>query len=182
MLPTVEFCGLQVTRLIIGANPFGGYSHQNPERDREMVAYYTPERIAEIKRHDLRVNFSQGLNIRNITEDQAKALSGVRFRNPTGKTKQVMFAWDDPRHEKLIHKGIDRCVNAGIPAWAMGFYVLIGYHSTPEQDLHRVNVLKDYGCDPYAMPYNKDDPYQRRFTRWVNHRAIFNSVPWAEYQ
>ncbi len=47
MLPTVDFCGLQVTRLIIGANPFGGFSHQNAERDAEMVAYHTPERIRE---------------------------------------------------------------------------------------------------------------------------------------
>ncbi len=47
MLPTVNFCGLNVTRLIIGANPFGGYSHQNPARDQEMRAYYTPERIME---------------------------------------------------------------------------------------------------------------------------------------
>ncbi|MEW6354822.1 MAG: hypothetical protein AB1696_00735 [Planctomycetota bacterium] len=47
MLPTVDFCGLKVTRLIIGANPFGGFSHQNKERDQEMVKYYTPERIQE---------------------------------------------------------------------------------------------------------------------------------------
>lgn len=47
MLPTVDFCGLQVTRLIIGANPFGGFSHQNPERDQEMRTYYTVERIVE---------------------------------------------------------------------------------------------------------------------------------------
>ncbi len=47
MLPTVNFCGLTVTRLIIGANPFGGFSHQNKERDAAMVAYHTPERIRE---------------------------------------------------------------------------------------------------------------------------------------
>jgi hypothetical protein len=47
MLPAVNFCGLDVTRLIIGANPFVGYSHQNPERDRVMQEYYTPERIKE---------------------------------------------------------------------------------------------------------------------------------------
>jgi hypothetical protein len=47
MLPTVEFCGLTVTRLIIGANPFGGYSHQTPERDEEMRTYYTVPRIIE---------------------------------------------------------------------------------------------------------------------------------------
>lgn len=47
MLPTVDFCGLTVTRLIIGANPFGGYSHQNASRDQEMREYYTQDRITE---------------------------------------------------------------------------------------------------------------------------------------
>jgi hypothetical protein len=47
MLQTVDFCGLEVTRLILGANPFGGFSHQNRERDREMVAYHTVDRIIE---------------------------------------------------------------------------------------------------------------------------------------
>jgi len=47
MLPTVDFCGLDVTRLIIGANPFGGFSHLDKERNEEMLAYYTVERILE---------------------------------------------------------------------------------------------------------------------------------------
>jgi len=47
MLPTVDFCGIKVTRLVIGANPFGGYSHQSPERDRAMREYHTVERIKE---------------------------------------------------------------------------------------------------------------------------------------
>lgn len=47
MLPSVDFCGIKVTRLIIGANPFGGYSHQDAERDRKMREYYTIERIKE---------------------------------------------------------------------------------------------------------------------------------------
>ncbi|NPV45434.1 MAG: hypothetical protein HPY69_00640 [Armatimonadetes bacterium] len=47
MLPTVDFCGLTVTRLIIGANPFGGFSHQNEARDTEMKTWNTPERILE---------------------------------------------------------------------------------------------------------------------------------------
>jgi len=47
MLPSVEFCGLTMSRLIIGANPFGGFSHQSPERDAAMVAYHTVDRIIE---------------------------------------------------------------------------------------------------------------------------------------
>ena len=46
-LQTVDFCGLQVTRLLLGANPFGGFSHQSQARNEEMAAYHTPERILE---------------------------------------------------------------------------------------------------------------------------------------
>ena len=139
-------------------------------------------RIDELVDLKLKVNFNQGLNIRNLKPAQAEAVASVRFCNLSGKAKQVHFAWDDPRHEKLIHKGIATCVEAGIKPYQMAFYVLIGYHSTPEEDLHRVEVLRSYGCDPYAMPYKKDDPYQNKFTRWVNHKAIFNSVKWSEYK
>lgn len=46
-LPSVDFCGLNATRLALGANPFGGYSHQNAERDREMRACHTVAHIKE---------------------------------------------------------------------------------------------------------------------------------------
>ncbi len=140
------------------------------------------ERIAELQRFDLKVNFSQGLNIRIITDEQAKALASVRFWNYQQTRRQVYFAWDRFQDERLINDGIKRVKAAGIKAWQMAFYVLIGFDTTPEQDLYRVTKLRDLGCDPYAMPYNKSDPYQQRFARWVNHRAIFNTVKWRDYK
>ncbi len=47
MIPAVEFCGLQVSRLMVGGNPISGFSHQGPERDEEMLNYYTTARIKE---------------------------------------------------------------------------------------------------------------------------------------
>ncbi|MGE4564162.1 MAG: hypothetical protein AB7F32_04775, partial [Victivallaceae bacterium] len=47
MLKTVDFCGLKFTKLLIGANPFGGYSHQNEERDIAMRSFHTREQIFE---------------------------------------------------------------------------------------------------------------------------------------
>jgi len=44
-LKTVKLGSLSVSQLIIGGNPFSGFSHQGPQRDREMREYYTPERI-----------------------------------------------------------------------------------------------------------------------------------------
>ena len=139
------------------------------------------DRIEEMKNFNLKVNFSQGLNIRIITDEQVKALASVRFSTLSGKSKQVHFAWDRFFDEKLIDKGIKRCFDNGLKPDQMSFYVLIGYDTTPEEDLYRVMKLKDYGCNPYAMPYNKEDLYQKRFARWVNHKAIFKSVKWGDY-
>jgi len=50
MLPTVCIDDLEVTRLILGGNPFSGFSHQSPERDQEMMDYYTVARLKETLR------------------------------------------------------------------------------------------------------------------------------------
>ena len=138
--------------------------------------------IEEIKDMKLRVNFSQGLNIRIISEKQAQALASVHFTNSSGNYKQVTFAWDQIEDEKTIMRGFKRCVKAGIKPYQMQFYVLIGYNSTEEQDLHRVMTIKSLGADPYVMPFNKKNKRQMRFTRWCNHRAIFNTVEWKDYK
>ena len=46
-LPTVDFCGTPISRLIIGGNPFSGNSHQNAQLDAEMEDYFTTQRIKE---------------------------------------------------------------------------------------------------------------------------------------
>jgi hypothetical protein len=47
-LPTVRLGTLEVSRLILGSNPFWGYSHKSPQLDEEMRRHYTDERIMEI--------------------------------------------------------------------------------------------------------------------------------------
>jgi len=47
-LPTIKLGQLEVSRLILGSNPFYGFSHQSKELSREMVAYYTDARIAAL--------------------------------------------------------------------------------------------------------------------------------------
>lgn len=46
-LPLVRIGGYEVTKLIIGGNPFRGFSHISRELDMEMREYYTDERIIE---------------------------------------------------------------------------------------------------------------------------------------
>jgi hypothetical protein len=42
-LPTVSIAGLEVSRVIVGGNPLSGFSHQSPQRDQEMLHYFTTD-------------------------------------------------------------------------------------------------------------------------------------------
>ncbi len=48
LLPTIHLGEHQVTRLIVGANPIGGYSYLGSDMDREMREYFTRERVLEL--------------------------------------------------------------------------------------------------------------------------------------
>ncbi len=61
-------------------------------------------------------------------------------------------------------------------------YVLIGYWSTEKEDIYRVEKLRELKVDPFVMPFNKKDPYQKAYARYVNRKEIFKSCTWAEYK
>jgi len=136
-------------------------------------------RIIELK---LKVCFVQGLNIRIITEEQAELLAKCNYQNSKFNQKYLTFAWDRYNDGKIVRKGIEICNKAGIPCKHMQFFVLIGFDTTPDQDYERVNTLREMGCMPFVMPYNKSNPYQKAFTRWVNNRAVFKSCTWEDYK
>lgn len=137
------------------------------------------ERIIELK---LKVCFVQGLNIRIITDDQATLLAKCNYTNSKFNQKYLTFAWDKYHDGKIVKDGIDRCVKAGIRTNQMQFFVLVGFDTTHEQNMERVMTLKELGCMPFVMPYNKFDSYQKSFARWVNFRPAFNSVKWEDYK
>ncbi len=43
----VNIGGKRVSRMILGSNPFSGFSHQGTDRDREMVRFYTSRRVLD---------------------------------------------------------------------------------------------------------------------------------------
>lgn len=120
---------------------------------------------------NLPVDF-QGVDIRLLDDRHCHALLMLKHH------RQIKIAWDDPKddlRDKL------KWLTTKIKPYKIMCYVLIGYWSTPEQDLDRVLYLDYLGMAPFVMPYDKKDTYQKRFARWVNHKAIFNSVPWEDY-
>ena len=51
LLPTVDFCGTQLSRLVIGGNPIRGHSHISPELNQEMRDYHTVENAVQTLLH-----------------------------------------------------------------------------------------------------------------------------------
>ena len=47
-MPKIKLGNLELSRFILGSNPFWGYSHKNPELDKQMREHHTDERIAQI--------------------------------------------------------------------------------------------------------------------------------------
>lgn len=132
--------------------------------------------LKELRLTGAKIDFNQGLDLRLMTPEIAKELSNIRL------WKQIHFAWDDIELEKAVFNGLQILTENGVKKYKVMVYVLIGFDSTHEENYHRVIKLKDYGVDPFVMPYKKTDSYQKKFARWVNHKAIFKTVAWADYR
>ena len=48
MLPTVDFCGTEISRLIVGGNTISGTSHVSKEMDNAMEDYFTTQKIKDM--------------------------------------------------------------------------------------------------------------------------------------
>jgi len=124
------------------------------------------------------VDFTQGLDVRLITPDNAALLNKVR-------TKTVHFAWDDPNTDltPYFRRFLDLTNIKNFRRRRV--YVLTNYGSTHEQDLYRVYTLRDMGYDPYVMIYDRPSApvITRRLQRWVNNKIIFHTVrDFADYR
>lgn len=141
------------------------------------------EVLDELHDRGLMVNFNQGLDIRLVDYDIASRLARLRFRTSTFSSKYIHFAFDDPSLEPKIREGVATLIEAGFKPDNLTFYVLVGYNTTFEEDMHRYRVLWDeLGCWPFIMNYNNGpDPLLRAFSRWVN-RRLHKTIPWEEYR
>ena len=119
------------------------------------------------------VDFSQGIDIRLMTEEKAEMIRCI-------KTKNIHFAWD--RYEdkdKIVpllrmFKDLTR-----YGYWKLTVYMLCNFDTTFEQDLERVYILRELGYNPFVMLYDKEHIPRghrlRHLQRWVNNRVVFRS-------
>lgn len=117
----------------------------------------------------------EALDIRFMTSEMAAALKNVK------RWGRVHFAFDSMAVENDVRKGVAALKAGGFPTRQATFYVLIGFDTTPEQDMYRIELLESLGVESFAMPFDKSDPYQKRFARWVNAKPVFRSTSFDDY-
>lgn len=114
-----------------------------------------------------RVCLNQGVNLRDLTDEQAEVLAGLPLYDFKFRRRRIYTAWDSLREVRLFMRGVERLTRYGCPPTRLLVYMLIGYEpgETDDLRLQRFNELVKLGCKPYPMPYNSRDPALRRFQR-----------------
>ena len=136
------------------------------------------KQIEKIIQLGLRVDFNQGLDARLIDDSVAKLLSKVKWMSA------VRLSCDTSSQISTIQKTVAllRWYNVA----PRNYFIYILVKEIPDA-LERIKFLKGMNLEPFAQPYrdqegNKPTKEQRDFARWVNHKAIFKTVIWEDYQ
>jgi hypothetical protein len=117
---------------------------------------------------------TQGFDARLLTETRAGMLKDIR--HPKG----IHFAWDNPEDEPTIMRTIGLLKDAGFNLkHDVSFYVLVGYNTTFEEDLHRCNHLREMRVNSYVMRYHKEDRRLNRLAKWANRRWSYWKGPFT---
>ena len=118
----------------------------------------------------------EALDARLVNDKTADALSTVKLE------KRIHFAWDSHAQDEAAPRCIETLDRHGLKPWRLVFYVLVGFNTDPEYDMHRIMTLHQLGANPFVMPFDKQDPYQHHLARWCNNKVIFKSTTFDEYE
>lgn len=118
-----------------------------------------------------RIDFTQGLDIRCLNDDDIDDINRMRVEN-------IHFAWDNPADDlaNRFRRYAERARHKVKGAFG-AVYILTGFNSTMDENLHRIYTLRDLHFDPYVMIYNKPAAPKelKRLQRFVNNKIIFKS-------
>jgi hypothetical protein len=133
------------------------------------------EKLQEIRDRKLIVDISQGIDVRLLTEEKAKAFSEIKH------LRSIHYAWDLMNFEKSVMDGI-KLLSKHVKTWRHVCFMLVGYNTLFEEDMYRFKKLHELGISPYVMIYNKQgDARLKHFARWVNGR-FHKACKWDEYE
>ena len=127
-----------------------------------LASPYAKQILIELRDNGYRVDFNQGLDARLMTEEFAGLLSDI-------KTNTIHMAYDWPWEGPYVSNAIKLLGNAGYNKKNLIFYVLHNFYDnvhkkgdTPEDFVHRLQDLMEWGASAYPMRYIPLDSLVRR--------------------
>lgn len=128
----------------------------------------------QARENKIRLDFNQGLDHRLCTQDIIDDMKSISH-------KEYRFAFDHPSYFPTVEKTlnllwrnkINRCL----------WYVLVGFNTTFQEDLDRLNYLKKNNQNAFVQRYKTVmlNPKYIALARWVNQHHIFQGMTWEQF-
>ena len=128
----------------------------------------------QAQKENLEIDFNQGLDVRILTEEQCQILKNT-------KITRYRFAFD---HISLKPKVVEKCKMLNKYKIGALWYVLVGFDSTIEEDIERVNILVKYKQRAFIQRHKNcgDDKRYICIARWANSPGMgMGTIPFKEY-
>lgn len=126
-----------------------------------------------------KVDFTQGLDARFINEQNLEILKQINI-------SMLHFAFDFMKFEKQIVRGLSLAKEKlQISDRNAIVYMLTNYDTTIEEDLYRIQKIREIGFAPDVRIYRKETlPHPhilRDLQRWANNRFLYRSCEFMDY-
>ncbi len=122
----------------------------------------------QLQKENISVDFNQALDIRLVTPRICELLEMIKLKN------ELRFSFDSPKLEGVIRKKVALIKEYHIRK-CIFFFVLVGFDTSFEEDMHRLDVIKELGGRAYVMRH-ENTPKEKRYIRmaqWTNQFFTF---------
>lgn len=132
--------------------------------------------LKQLRDSKARVDFTQGLDARFITDEIAYLLKDI-------KKVAVHFAFDFMKNEKAIIKGLKTYKDIVGTTDHDIVYMLTNYDTTHKEDMYRLKMIQDCGFLPDVRIYRKNTAPKitRDLQAWCNNRIIYKKCKWEDF-
>ena len=126
------------------------------------------------RKNKITLDWNQGLDHRKLTQNIVDIIKITPH-------KELRFAFDNPAYINTVENAIKLLKENSINRCS--WYVIVGFDTTFEEDLFRLNYLRNNNQNVYVQRYNKEhlDKKYIALARWANQHHIFKGMTWQEF-
>ncbi len=126
-----------------------------------------------------KVDFTQGLDARFVNERNLELLKRIDI-------KRIHFAFDFMKNEKQIIKGLKLAKEKlSIDYRDCSVYMLTNYDTTLEEDMYRMQKIREIGFVPDIRIYRKESLPEihilKDMQRWCNSKYLYHTCEFLDY-